>query len=89
MYLLDIRLQGQARLDDEFLGQHVGVLLLGLLRVHDVDQDDVEQLVGHKVCLGDERTQDVKHEALHLAGMFVTETQSQQLIRDRWLHFCQ
>ena len=71
---LDVCLEGGAGLHDELLGEHEGVLALRLLRLDDVDEDDVEQLVGDEVGLGDERREDVQHEALHLARVLVAES---------------
>ena len=71
--LLNVGFQRGAGLDDELLGEHVRVLALRLERLHDVDEDDVEQLVGDEVGLRDERREDVEHETLHLAGVLVAE----------------
>ena len=57
--LLNVGFQRGAGLDDELLGEHVRVLALRLERLDDVDEDDVEQLVGHEVGLRDERREDV------------------------------
>ena len=56
---LNVGFEGGAGLDDELLGEHEGILALRLLRLHDVDEDDVEQLVGDEVGLGDERREHV------------------------------
>ena len=68
---LDVCLEGGAGLHDELLGEHEGVLALGLLRLDDVDEDDVEQLVGDEVGLRDQRRQHVQHERFHLPGVLV------------------
>ena len=68
---LDICLEGGAGLHDELLGEHEGVLALRLLRLDDVDEDDVEQLVGDEVGLRDQRRQHVQHERFHLPGVLV------------------
>ena len=77
MYLveepLNVGFERGAGLDDEFLSEHERVLALRLLWLHDVDEDDVEQLIGDEVGLGDEGREHVQHEALHLARVLVAE----------------
>ena len=68
---LDVCLEGGAGLHDELLGEHEGVLALRLLRLDDVDEDDVEQLVGDEVGLRDQRREHVQHERFHLPGVLV------------------
>ena len=48
---LNVGFEGGAGLDDKLLGQHERVLALRLLRLDDVDEDDVEELKDLNVAL--------------------------------------
>ena len=47
--------------------------MLRLLLLDDADEYDVEELAGDEVGPGDERREDVQHEALHLTGLLVVD----------------
>ena len=65
-YLLNVGLQCVTGLENEVVGEVGGVLALTFVRLNDVDQDCVQQIVGNEICLGDQRAEDVQHERFNL-----------------------
>ena len=83
--LLNVRLQGVRCLVHQLLGQTISILPLILDWVDHVLEDCVQELIGDKVGLSDERAEDVHHEVLHLARVLVIdnlEHQAEQPNRD-------
>lgn len=83
--LLNVRLQGVRCLVHQLLCQTISILPLILDWIHHVLEDCVQQFIGDKIGLGDERAEDVHHEVLHLARVLVIdnlEHQAEQPNRD-------
>ena len=76
--LLNVRLQCVRCLVHQLLCQTVSVLPLILDRIDHVLEDCVQQLVGDKIGLSDERAEDVHHEVLDLAGVLVVDNLEHQ-----------